>query len=646
MTIAPEITEKFEVLSKLGEGGMGCVYKVRHRALDEIVIIKTLQAHLSTNEELKNRFMHEARRGVRLRHPRIAAVHDFSICQDGSGFIVMEYVAGQNLRDLMVVRGQLPLMNVVEIACQALDALEYLHARRIVHRDISPDNLMVTWLEDGSPSVKLIDLGIAKSLDNTMTSTMHTVAGLFIGKIMYASPEQFGRAAGTSEIDTRSDLYSMGIVLFELLTREVPFEGSSSQAIMAAHLFHPPRSFESTKKGAAVPLALQKVVYRALEKDPESRFQTAAEFREAVRHAAAGPEPKTLEDSVQTIINASVDQSVSQTVDRPAPTLPDTLPHHTTADARTLRDSLARTFVARLPKRAPQRWTAGLVAAALVIAVTIMAIKQRPPDPGLTTTDTAVTSAGVTLPKPAPTAAMGKFYAIVIGESQYRKLPSLETAKNDAQSIASLLRTQYGFEVELLVDATRAEIWQALEGSRQRVTANDNLIVFYAGHGTLDPINETGYWQPVDADPANTANWISAGQIAELLDYHPAKRALVIADSCYAGSIGLDPSATVRDGARQARMDRKSRMAWTSGNLQPILDAGDSQHSVFTRAVLNVMLRDSMPAELEVQDVYAAVRKEMKQSARRVAQEQEPQLTAILDAGHEGGGFLFVRAKS
>lgn len=229
MSVLPEIESRFDVLAKLGEGGMGCVYKVRHRDLDEIQIVKTLQAHLSANPGQRERFINEARRGMRLRHPHIAGVHDFAVTADGTGYIVMEYVHGHNLRDLLATRGPLRLELVGNIAVQALDALGYLHSEKFIHRDISPDNLILTTTADGKPFVKLIDLGISKSLDagNTMTAT-----GQFIGKVSYASPEQFG-----GHVDERSDLYSLGIVLYKLLTNQDPFPGENYNQIIAAHLF-------------------------------------------------------------------------------------------------------------------------------------------------------------------------------------------------------------------------------------------------------------------------------------------------------------------------------------------------------------------------------------------------------------------------
>ncbi|HUR83318.1 MAG TPA: serine/threonine-protein kinase, partial [Thermoanaerobaculia bacterium] len=277
MSALPELEARFDVLAKLGEGGMGCVYKVRHRDLDEVQIVKTLQAHLSSNADLRERFINEARRGLRLRHPHIAGVHDFAVTADGTGYIVMEYVDGQNLKDILARQGPLPLDLVGSVAAQALDALAYLHGEKFVHRDISPDNLMLTTGADGKPFVKLIDLGIAKSLDSGQTLTM---TGQFVGKISYASPEQFG-----GQLDGRSDLYSLGVVLYKLLTNADPFTGANFSELIRAHLFQPPRPFEDTAPGRGIPEAVQQVVYRALEKDPDKRYADANEFREAVLSA-------------------------------------------------------------------------------------------------------------------------------------------------------------------------------------------------------------------------------------------------------------------------------------------------------------------------------------------------------------------------
>ena len=293
--LAPEIEATYEVLAKMGEGGMGAVYKVRHRFFDEIRVIKVMQGNLVPLPELKERFLGEARRGKQLRHPNLAEVIDFSIAADGTSYMVMEYIEGVNLRDVLARNnGPLDYRVVVSVAEQALAALGFLHSRKFVHRDISPDNLMLTTLHgDAEPRVKLIDLGIARSLDAT---TRLTMAGKFLGKVQYASPEHF-----SGEMDGRSDLYSLGVVLYELLTAEKPITGSNPMSLIGAHVSRPPRSFDETDPMGRVPPPIRQAVLKALEKRPEDRYATAAEFAEALRDALPDADRRTVEMPIVTV---------------------------------------------------------------------------------------------------------------------------------------------------------------------------------------------------------------------------------------------------------------------------------------------------------------------------------------------------------
>lgn len=283
MTALPsEIQANYEVLQTMG-GGMGTVYKVRHRHFGETRIIKVMQASLAENQELKDRFFAEAKRGKQLEHPNIARVLDFQVGSNGNPYLVMEYVDGVNLRDEFTRRGgPLDPSTVVNIGIQTLSALGYMHSRNLIHRDISPDNLMIARAPDGSPLIKLIDLGIAKSLED---NSILTQTGNFMGKVSYASPEQFG---GT--VDARSDFYSLGVVLYELLTMAKPITGASTAACILAHCQKPPRPFSETDPQGHVPEALRSVVLKALEKRPEDRYQTAAEFSDALQLAMPGTE--------------------------------------------------------------------------------------------------------------------------------------------------------------------------------------------------------------------------------------------------------------------------------------------------------------------------------------------------------------------
>jgi serine/threonine-protein kinase len=357
--LAKEIEATYEVLSKMGEGGMGAVYKVRHRFFDEVRVIKVMAAEIETVDELKERFLGEAKRGKQLRHPNLAEVIDFSVAADGTSYMVMEYIEGVNLRELMTRNnGPLDYRTLIPIAEQALAALGYLHSKNFVHRDISPDNIMLTRDANSAPNstkarVKLIDLGIAKSLEASAAKL--TMVGKFIGKVQYASPEQF-----SGRVDGRSDLYSLGVVLYELLTGAKPITGKDYFAILGGHVTRPPRSFEETDPGNFVPPALRTVILKALEKRPEDRFQTAEEFSQALRATLAPGEQRTVEATV----------AVTEIMTAPAPA------------PKTVTTSLPRWYPA-----------AAIVALLLLGVVAVMWWRSRRPEielpPVVTATETA-----------------------------------------------------------------------------------------------------------------------------------------------------------------------------------------------------------------------------------------------------------------
>jgi serine/threonine protein kinase len=269
------IEGKYEIIAKIKEGGMGTIYKVRHRLLDEVRVVKVMRPQIGADEELKRRFTQEAKTATRLKHPNIGAILDFALDSDGMAYIVMEYIDGVNLTELLAASGPPEIDLTLEIAHQSLLALSFLHRKNVVHRDVAPDNLMLTRDEDGEPRIKLIDLGIAKPLDKTinMTST-----GVFLGKLKYSSPEQLGGLQPGETLDARSDVYSLGVVLYELLTGRVPFPGDSPRELFAAHLFKAPLPFSVTDPRGRVPEPLRAIVLKAIDKERDRRYASSEEL--------------------------------------------------------------------------------------------------------------------------------------------------------------------------------------------------------------------------------------------------------------------------------------------------------------------------------------------------------------------------------
>lgn len=273
MSTSPGSLEgKYEVIAKIREGGMGAIYKVRHRLLNELRVIKVMRPEVAQSSEQRKRFLREAQTATRLRHTNIVAFHDFFIDDEDTAYMVMEYIEGINLRDMIRECGPFPISLALDLSRQCLSAFDYLHRKGVVHRDVSPDNIMMTREEDGVVRAKLIDLGIAKI---AQAKEELTGADEFIGKLRYSSPEQLTLSG---KIDGRSDLFSFGIVLYEILTGVRPYGGETIHEIVANRVNAPPLPFESSDPKGRLSPAVREAVLKALQTKPEDRYQTAAEF--------------------------------------------------------------------------------------------------------------------------------------------------------------------------------------------------------------------------------------------------------------------------------------------------------------------------------------------------------------------------------
>jgi hypothetical protein len=236
----------------------------------------------------------------------------------------------------------------------------------------------------------------------------------------------------------------------------------------------------------------------------------------------------------------------------------------------------------------------------------------------------------------------GRYHALIIGNNAYTDLSPLKTAVNDATAVAELLRIAYGFAVTLLTNTTREEVIAALDFFRATLTEQDNLLLYYAGHGVLDTSEERGYWLPVNAQQGSRVHWISNTTITDALRAMAAKHVLVVADSCYSGTLvrGIDvvlpPSGTARSTYLARIVQRRSRTVLTSGGLEPVADSGGGEHSVFAKAFL-AALQDNQDV-LDGQQLFSLIRRPVILNAA-----QTPEYTDMRYAGHEGGDFLFVR---
>jgi len=286
------IRGKYEILEKIGTGGMATVYRARHLAFGETVAIKLVGPKLSHDADFLKRFRTEAVVTRKLHHPNAVRVEDLDTTEDGRPFIVMEYVNGRSLRDVIRAEGALPLPRALAIARQACSALAAAHAIGITHRDIKPDNILLTP-SPGGDLVKVLDFGIAKVKEgafDTGEGYTPTQTGMVMGTPQYISPEQAMGKRG-ADVDGRSDLYSLGVVLYEMVTGRLPFSSDTAMGMILHHLQTSPTPPQIARADLSIPAPLSNLLMKALQKDRDRRFASADEMLDALDTVAALPLP-------------------------------------------------------------------------------------------------------------------------------------------------------------------------------------------------------------------------------------------------------------------------------------------------------------------------------------------------------------------
>jgi serine/threonine protein kinase len=295
---------RYRIVSRIAAGGMGVVYRAEQVFLRREVALKRLHRDLTGHGLAMERFKREARAAVQINHPNVCQVLDCGVDGDGTLFIAMELLDGQSLAQRIADYAPLPLDEIVDLGSQIADGLQQAHALGIVHRDLKPENVMLVTRPDGSGiTVKILDFGVAKTLHDADAKSL-TQAGMVFGTPKYMAPEQ----ASGEALDARADLYSLGVILFELATGRPPFDGPTAGGVMARHLTATPPTLESVAPHLSYPLAFRELVGRCLVKDPNHRIPTAQALAEALR-ACRGqrvslvgpPVPRPGRDDVPTV---------------------------------------------------------------------------------------------------------------------------------------------------------------------------------------------------------------------------------------------------------------------------------------------------------------------------------------------------------
>jgi len=285
------IDGKYQILDRLGIGGMGEIFKVRHIHLNELRVIKIMRPNVAQDDQGLQRFLQEARTSTMIKHKNLAMLYDFAQLDDGSYYMVWEFIDGTNIQKWIAQNGAMPPRLTIEISVQALNGLDHLHSMGLIHRDISPENIMLSQDHHGKLLVKVIDFGIAKSLADGDQGHGLTQTGMFLGKLKYASPEQAGFLKEGEHLDPRSDLYSFGIVMYEMLSGRAPFLATNPNGYILKHVTEKPAPIGQLNPDAKVPPQLEAIIMQSLEKSRDSRFATADDFAKALESIRNSVQP-------------------------------------------------------------------------------------------------------------------------------------------------------------------------------------------------------------------------------------------------------------------------------------------------------------------------------------------------------------------
>jgi serine/threonine-protein kinase len=380
--IGQVVAGKYRIDSVIGEGGMGFVVVAHHIQLETKVAIKLLRPELANNGEAVARFSREARAAVRIVSQHVARVFDVGELESGAPYMVMEFLEGGDLSSIIQKRGPLPIGEAVDYVLQATEAIAEAHAAGIVHRDLKPANLFCARRPDGTPSIKVLDFGISKLTSSGPGALQHTKTTAIMGSPFYMSPEQMESTRG---VDMRTDIWGLGVILYELVTGRTPFEGSALPEICLRVATQPPPSMRMLRPD--IPPGLEQAILKCLEKDRDKRYATVGQLALGLRDFATSRGRPSVDTILRTLEPATGDLPHEASSISPA------------ADGARTIEPLGRTQV---PMQGGTGKTVAIVAAAAVVLVAGVVSLLAMRSPAASSSATLVQSAAAAPASPVP----------------------------------------------------------------------------------------------------------------------------------------------------------------------------------------------------------------------------------------------------
>jgi len=502
------VADRYHILKKLGEGGMGAVYLGEHVKMGRKSAIKVMAAAMSQDPDAISRFNREASNASRISHPNVCQIYDFGETPDGLIYLAMEFIEGKSLKDIVEEAGALPAQRAATIIRQAADALQAAHDLGIVHRDIKPDNIMVVQGRDGADIVKVVDFGIARAVGGDEPGQKVTKTGLVVGTPEYMSPEQLSG----DKLDGRSDIYSLALVFYRMLTGTLPFQADSAQETMIKRLTDDPLPLEAARPDISFPPKLQLVLNTALARAAAERYQASAEFgRDALDAVAGMGPPPTRVDLGQ--------QGATQLMDKEQVAALTSKQEATRAPAAGRGAPPARTksepASAVVPRRSAMPLVAGgigIVGILVGVAVVMMNRSGGGHAQQLATADTVhrATPAPAPPPDSAKTTTPATHTATPANPGTTRSGPP---PRIDSQRAVSTPATGGGVDVSVIEDSANAAV-QADQNSQGNVARRLARWVYYRPNATPKQkadMAELIATQLSEDDTAGIAEWARNG---------------------------------------------------------------------------------------------------------------------------------------